>query len=136
MRYSRVADLPQPVVTAAGPRVEVHPETTAVEMRGTYRLVNRTAAPIRTVHVETPRERGGYSVRAMSFDRAAKPQLTDAAYGYRIFELAQPLAPGESLQFRFEVSFRPRGFAEGRQQTKVVRNGSSFDRMLLPFIGY
>jgi ABC-2 type transport system permease protein len=135
-RYSRYRDLPQPVVTAADLRIELYPEQTAVDMSGTYRLVNRTAAPIRTVHVETPRERGGYSVRAMSFDRAAKPQLTDAAYGYRIFELAQPLAPGESLQFGFDVSFRPRGFAAGRQQTKVVRNGSYFDRMLLPFIGY
>ncbi|HEY4639816.1 MAG TPA: hypothetical protein VII75_00600, partial [Thermoanaerobaculia bacterium] len=135
-RYSRYRDLPQPVVTAADLRIEIYPEQTAVDMSGTYRLVNRTATPIHAVHVETPRERGGYSVRAMSFDRAAKPQLTDAAYGYRIFELAQPLAPGESLQFRFDVSFRPRGFAAGRQQTKVVRNGSYFDRMLLPFIGY
>jgi ABC-2 type transport system permease protein len=135
-RYSRYRDLPQPVVTAADLRIELYPEQTAVDMSGTYRLINRTAAPIRTVHVETPRERGGYSVRAMSFDRAAKPQLTDAAYGYRIFELAQPLAPGEALQFRFDVSLHPRGFAAGRQQTKVVRNGSYFDRMLLPFIGY
>jgi hypothetical protein len=135
-RYSRYRDLPQPVMTAADLRIELYPEQTAVDMSGTYRLINRTGAPIRTVHVETPRERGGYAVRAMSFDRAVRPQLTDAAHGYRIFELTQPLAPGEALQFRFDVSFHPRGFAAGRQQTNVVRNGSYFDRMLLPFIGY
>jgi len=135
-RYGRYRDLPQPVMTAADLRIELYPEQTAVDMSGTYRLVNRTGATIRTVHVETPRERGGYAVRSMSFDRASRPRLTDAAYGYRIFELAQPLAPGEALQFRFDVSFRPRGFAERWQQTKVVRNGSYFDRMLLPFIGY
>jgi len=135
-RYGRYRDLPQPAMTAADLRIELYPEQTAVDMRGTYRLINRTAAAIRTVHIETPRERGGYAVRSMSFDRAARPQLTDASYGYRIFELAQPLAPGEALKFRFDVSFRPRGFAERRQQTKVVRNGSYFDRMLLPFIGY
>jgi hypothetical protein len=135
-RYGRYRDLPQPVMTAADLRIELYPEQTAVDMSGTYRLVNRTGATIRTVHVETPRERGGYAVRSMSFDRASRPRLTDAAYGYRIFELAHPLAPDEALQFRFDVSFRPRGFAERWQQTKVVRNGSYFDRMLLPFIGY
>jgi hypothetical protein len=135
-RYGRYRDLPQPVMTAADLRIEIYPEQTAVDISGTYRLINRTATPIRTVHVETPRERDGYAVRSMSFDRAARPQVTDASYGYRIFELAQPLAPGQALQFRFDVSFRPRGFAERRQQTKVVHNGSYFDRMLLPFIGY
>jgi len=135
-RYGRYRDLPQPVMAAADLRIELYPEQAAADMSGTYRLVNRTGATIRTVHVETPRERGGYAVRSMSFDRAARPRLTDAAYGYRIFELAQPLAPGEALQFRFDVSFRPRGFAERWQQTKVVRNGSYFDRMLMPFIGY
>jgi len=135
-RYGRYRDLPQPVMAAADLRIELYPEQTAVDMSGTYRLVNRTGATIRTVHVETPRERGGYAVRSMSFDRASGPRLTDGVHGYRIFELAQPLAPGEALQFRFDVSFRPRGFAERWQQTKVVRNGSYFDRMLLPFIGY
>ncbi|MDQ3280423.1 MAG: hypothetical protein M3Q69_03320 [Acidobacteriota bacterium] len=135
-RYSRYRNLPQPLITAADLRLEVYPEQTGADMRGTYRLTNKTAAPIRAVHVETPRNRGGYEVRSMSFDRAAQAQLVDAAYGYRIFELAQPLEPGESLQFRFEVSFRPRGFAHDAQQTKIVRNGTYFDRLLLPFIGY
>lgn len=134
-RYGQYRDLPQPVITAADLRLELYPEETGVDMSGTYRLMNKTGAPIRTVHVETPRSVGGYEVQSMSFDRATKPQLTDAAYGYRIFELLRPLAPGESLRFRFAVSSRPHGFAQ-RAQTKLVRNGTYFDRMLLPFIGY
>jgi ABC-2 type transport system permease protein len=132
-RYGRYRDLPQPVITAADLRLELFPEEKAVDMSGSYRLMNETGLPIGTVHVETPRVGGGYEVRSMSFDRAARPQLADA--GYRIFELQQPLAPGQSLQFKFDVSFRPRGFAQ-RAQTKIVRNGTYFDRLLLPFIGY
>ena len=135
-RYGRHRDLPQPVITSADLRFELYPDQTAVDLSGSYRLTNRTSATIRAIHVETPRNVGGYEVRSMSFDRAAKPHLTDPAYGYRIFELERPLAPGESLQFRFEVSLRPRGFPHGGAQTKIVRNGTWFDRMLLPFIGY
>src|SRR5439155_10320163 len=52
-RYSRSRELPQPVVTAADLRSEIYPEQKAVHKIGTYRVVNRTVAPIRTVHVET-----------------------------------------------------------------------------------
>lgn len=135
-RYGRYRNLPQPVITDADLRLEIYPEDTRTDMSGTYRLTNKTGAPIRDVHVETPRNVGGYAVRSMSFDRAATPELTDAAYGYRIYQLERPLAPGESLQFQFDVSYRPRGFAHGGPQTKLVRNGTYFDRLLLPFIGY
>jgi aminopeptidase N len=40
------------------------------------------------------------------------------------------------MQFSFDAAFRPRGFRHGGAQTMVVRNGSYFDRRLLPFIGY
>jgi hypothetical protein len=135
-RYGRYRDLPQPVITAADLRFELYPEETRVDMSGTYRLVNKSGATMRTVHIETPRNTGGYAVRSMTFDRAVKAQVTDAAYGYRIFELEKPLTPGDALQFKFDVSFRPRGFARGGGQTKIVLNGSYFDRALLPFIGY
>jgi len=134
--YGRYRDLPQPVITAADLRIEIYPEHTRADMSGSYQLINKTAAPIRDVHVETPRDRGGYAVNSMSFDRAAKVQLVDGAHGYRIFQLERPLAPGESLQFRFAISYHPRGFPHGGAHTRIVRNGTYFDRMLLPFIGY
>lgn len=135
-RYGRYRNLPQPQITAADLRIELYPDETAADMSGSYRLVNESGAMIPAVHVATQRERGGYEVRSMSFDRAAKPRLVDSAYGYRIFDLERPLAPGESLQFHFSVAYRPRGFTQGQQQTKIVRNGTYFDRLLLPFIGY
>jgi hypothetical protein len=97
--------------------------------------VNQTGVPIRSVHVETPNGRD-YEVRSMKFDRAFKAEMLDAEHGYRIFALQHALAPGQSMQFSFDVAFRPRGFRHGGAQTLVVRNGSYFDRRLLPFIGY
>jgi ABC-2 type transport system permease protein len=134
-RYARYKDLPQPVIAGAELRFEIYPERGAVDMRGSYRLVNQTGAPIRSVHVESPSGRD-YEVRSMKFDRSAKAEVVDPEHGYRIFALERALAPGEAMQFSFEVAFRPRGFRHGGGQTMVVRNGSYFDRRLLPFIGY
>lgn len=134
-RYGRYADLPQPVIAGAELRYEIYPEQGAVDSRGSYRLVNQTGVPIRLVHVDTPSGRA-YEVRSMTFDRAFKVEAVDPKHGYRIFALERALAPGESMRFSFDLAFRPRGFQHGGGQTMVVRNGSYFDRRLLPFIGY
>lgn len=134
-RYARYKDLPQPVIAGADLRFEIHPEKYAVDMRGSYRLVNRTGVPIQSVHIETPNGRS-YVVRSMTFDRTAKATVVDPEHGYRIFALERPLMPGESLRFSFDTALRPRGFPHGGWHTSVVRNGSYFDRRLLPFIGY
>jgi ABC-2 type transport system permease protein len=134
-RYARYADLPQPAIAGAELRFEIDPDAPGVDARGSYRLVNQTGVPIRSVHVDSPSGRD-YEVRSMTFDRPAKTEAADAEHGYRIFALERALAPGESMQFSFDVAFRPRGFRHGGAQTMVVRNGSYFDRRLLPFIGY
>ena len=134
-RYAKYKDLPQPVIAGAELRFEIYPEAAALESRGSYRLVNQTGVPIRFVHVESPSGRD-YEVRSMKFDRASKAEMLDPEHGYRIFALERALAPGESMQFFFDTAFRPRGFRHGAGQTMVVRNGSYFDRRLLPFIGY
>jgi ABC-2 type transport system permease protein len=132
-RYGRFEGVPQPTITDATLRVELYPDRSAVDLRGTYRLVNRTSAAIDSVHVYADARLEG---RSFSFDRAARPVLADTQAGYRIYALDRALAPGDSLQLTFDVGFRERGFANDRGQTDLVRNGSHFDRRWLPFIGY
>lgn len=139
-RYGRYEDAPQPTITAASLRVEIHPETPAVDLRGTYRLVNRTDAPIDSVHVFVAPE---IDARSISLGRAgdgsgagAAPAVVDDALGYRIFALDRPLAPGDSVELAFDVAFRPRGFPNDQLPTEVVASGTYFDRRWLPFIGY
>jgi len=132
-RYGRFADAPQPVITAADLRLEIHPREPAADVRGAYRLVNRTGALIDSVHVVMDPD---MEARSFTLDRAARPVVVDEETGYRIFALAQPLAPGDSLRLAFDVAFRPRGFRSRGIQTAVVANGTYFDRRWLPFIGY
>ncbi|HEY9422134.1 MAG TPA: M1 family aminopeptidase, partial [Thermoanaerobaculia bacterium] len=132
-RYKRFDGAPQPLLVAADLRLEIHPDEPAVDMRGGYRLVNRTGAAIDSIHVMTDRDVG---IRLISFDRVARPVTVDEETGYRIFTLERPLAPGDSLRLSFDTAFRPRGFRSREIPTSVVGNGTYFDRRLLPFIGY
>jgi ABC-2 type transport system permease protein len=132
-RYKPFEDSPQPVIVDAELRVEIYPEKPAVDMRGTYRLVNRTAASIDSVHVYTDPK---VEARSMSFDRAARAVRTDGEVGYRIYALERALEPGGLMRLSFDVSYRPRGFPNSDIQRDAVSNGAYFDRRWMPIIGY
>ena len=133
-RYGRYQDVAQPTITDVELRVEIYSDAPAVDLAGTYRLVNRTGEAIDSVHVS--RVSPPVHVRSISFDHAAELVLVDEEVGYRIYALEHALEPGDSLQLAFDMAFRPRGFPNSGIQTDVVSNGAYFDRRWLPFIGY
>jgi ABC-type transport system involved in multi-copper enzyme maturation permease subunit len=132
-RYGRYADRPQPRLTATTLHVEIYPRRRAVDIRGTYRLVNRSAAAIDSIHVATA---PGTETRALAFSRPAARVRTDAELHHRIYALATPLPPGDSLRLDFRVRFAPKGFGESGADASVVGNGTYFQDDLLPGIGY
>jgi ABC-2 type transport system permease protein len=132
-RYRRYAGLPQPRLTGARLRVEIYPERREARVRGSYRLVNRSAVPIGSIHVATVPE---VETGAVSFDRPAASVLVDAERGYRIYALKAPLQPGDSLRLDFQVHVEPHGFRESGADASVVANGTLFTNGALPAIGY
>ncbi|MDQ2669075.1 MAG: hypothetical protein M3Y31_00445, partial [Gemmatimonadota bacterium] len=132
-RYARYEGVPQPTITDADLRIEIHPEAPAVEARGSFTLVNRTGSVIDSVHVYLQRD---VTAHSLSFDRRAEAVLVDEEVGYRIYELERALGPGDAVRLTFDVAFRPQGFRNSGNQTDVVANGAYFHRIWLPFIGY
>ena len=141
-RYGKFEDALQPTVTGTKLHVEIYPERRVVDVRGTYTLVNRSAAPIRTIHLFLNPE---VETRAVSFDRESRVVIADDTLGHRTVDLAHALEPGHSLQMTLDVRFVPRGFANRNPNTSVVRNGTYFDhnggrrvnhRRWLPLVGY
>ncbi len=55
---------------------------------------------------------------------------------YSIYELEQPLAPGEVLQMTFNVGYRSHGFRDGNEKPELAYNGTFFDSGYFPGIGY
>ena len=133
-RYGRYVDVPQPTISSAELRVEIHPDESAVDLRGTFRMVNRSGVAIDSVHVFFADP--GIQARSVSFGRTAEVVLVDEEVGYRIYALEQSLVPGDSMQLSFDVAFRPHGFPNSGIQTAVGGNGAYFNRAWLPFIGY
>lgn len=131
--YKRYEKLPQPLITRCELQVEIHPSRRAVDVRGTYRLENQSGRAIDAVHVITDDE---VEARALVFDRAARPISNDERRRYRIFALDRPLQPGESMKLSFHVAHAPRGFANGGAPSRVLGNGTYFDRSWMPVIGY
>ncbi|HEX8363638.1 MAG TPA: M1 family aminopeptidase [Longimicrobium sp.] len=132
-RYGRYERIPQPRLAGTNLRVEIHPERREAEIRGTYHLVNRGAAPIDSIHVATV---PGVETGAMTFDRPAARVLADEDLGHRIYALAQPLQPGDSLRLSFRVRVASRGLSNGADAS-VAANGTFFtSEAWLPAIGY
>jgi ABC-2 type transport system permease protein len=133
-RYRRYLNVPQPLLTGVKLRVEIYPRQRAVEIRGTYLLVNNSRVAIDSVHLGTGAD---VETAAVHFDQSAKEVLVDKELGHRIYALTKPLPPGGSLRLRFEVKYKAQGFANHGADAQVVDNGSRFRNMeWLPVIGY
>ncbi|HSK75938.1 MAG TPA: hypothetical protein VLQ45_05735 [Thermoanaerobaculia bacterium] len=133
-RYGRYARVPQPRIAGTNLHVEIYPERRELDIRGSYRLVNRSAVAIDSIHVATVR---GVETGAVAFDRTARLVVGDDDRGHRIYALEKPLQPGDSLRLDFEVHGKPQGFRESGVDASVVANGTFFtNRDWLPAIGY
>lgn len=132
-RYKRHEYAPQPWVLGASLHVEIYPDEGRAEMRGTYRMVNRTGQPIDSVHLSL---HPVVTARSIRFSRTARRVLNDEELGYRIFVLQRPLAPGDSLRVAFDVEFGERGFPHRELNTSVVPGGTFLTNHWFPAIGY
>ena len=132
-KYKRFADAPAPSLFAARLHVELYPSERAAEIKGTFRLVNRTDRPIDSLHVLPSMQ---VQTGAIAFDRGARLVASDSVLRYRIYALDRPLAPGDSIAMTLELSHRPRGFQNAGTPTDVTPNGSYIEGNWLPALGY
>jgi hypothetical protein len=101
-RFRQYETIPQARRTAVDLRVEIYPEQRAVSIRGTYQLVNLGAVAIDSIHLTTNPQ---IEIGEIAFDRAARSVVADENLGYRIYALAKPLLPGDSVRLSFDARF-------------------------------
>src|SRR5687768_9203736 len=136
-QYGKYEGKPQPQRTATNLRVDIHPGDRSARMRGSFRLANRTAEPIDSIHLEP-----AFNVKTrVTFDRPARMVVNDERLGHSIYALDRPLAPGDSMTLNFDVKYEPRGFGNGGFKASgagqgVVANGTYLTGGALPVIGY
>ncbi|MEL6109144.1 MAG: M1 family aminopeptidase, partial [Planctomycetota bacterium] len=129
--YRKYVDLVQPRITDVRYDIDLYPSTRSISFRGQQTIKNKSEQPIEEVHFsfDTNYEH--------SIDLPDSTLVTDdARLGYRIYDLDEPMQPGESREMSFEVAYAPQGFAQSTQVMQIMTNGSFFNNQLAPQIGY
>jgi ABC-2 type transport system permease protein len=132
-RYRRYRDIDQPRVTDVYADVDIFPDGRRVEIRGRYRLRNRTGESIDSLHVNVPVDAGIRSLSAGASSRV----MADEELGYYIYEFPGGLSPGEQVDLCFDLAVETRGFVNNDPDLNVVRNGTFFSNShYFPSLGY
>jgi len=131
--YKKYDGIPQPRVTDVTLEVDMYPEERRVDVRGDLVLMNKSDEPIVEVHLTLDRWLDVSEVVMAG----ASCEIEDTELCYRIYELASPLEPGESVELAYSASITNPGFVNGHSNSRVVENGTFLDSgHLVPFIGY
>ena len=136
-QYRHLKDVAQPRIVAVDLNTDIYPDTRRVHFQGQFMLVNKHSRPLDTVIVSLPAENHP-RLRALALGQpgTATLALNDTASGLRLYRLAHPLAPGDSLPLTMSIDYRELGFPNSGSNTDIVGNGSFISSGYLPSLGY
>lgn len=132
-KYSQYSESAQPKITAIKLDVDLFPYDLKFDAKGTYMMVNKTNQVIDTLHIGNGHE---YEKFNFNFSRPAELVMEDEEMQLRMYELASPLLPGDSMTFDFDFTFAEKGFQNGSPNLQLIRNGTFIDHSYFPFLGY
>ncbi len=140
-RYQKYEDIPQPRITGIKLNVDIYPYRTRVISTGRMILKNSTAADVTQLFIQGPREG---KIKKLSLGLPWALQESGRDHAVYLYQLANPLKPGEETELDFEIELEQKGFknhypqsVRGSLYTRLVDNGTflyPFD--ILPAIGY
>ncbi len=126
-------DVALPRIVGVQVDVDIFPVERRVEARGLFRLVNRNDEPLQDIHLSIPRRSRVHSLDLPPHTETARHD----EYGYTIYRLNEPLAPGEEAELRFDLTVENPGFVNSDSDTSIVHNGTFFNnKQYFPSFGY
>ena len=94
---------------------------------------NISSQPITELHFTMPQIPDSVNISI----KGSTLKLKDSRLDYRIYTLANPLQPNDSVQIRFDVSRITRGFENEVSFTQLTQNGTFFNNSnIVPSFGY
>ncbi|PXX47405.1 ABC transporter permease/M1 family aminopeptidase [Undibacterium pigrum] len=131
--YKQYAIQAQPRISDVKLNVDIYPETRCANIKGSYQLVNRSKQAIQEIFIT---QKEDIDIVKMEFDFATEKNIADKKLGFHSYKLKKPLAAGEKLTLNFELRIAPKNFLGMSQGSPLYYNGSFFNSMLMPHIGY
>ncbi len=136
-QYRRLRAVAQPRLVAVDLTTDIFPKDRAVRFRGQFMLVNKHRRALDTVIVSLPaEEHPRVHALALGAPGQATLALLDSTLGLRLYRLAHPLAPGDSLPLALDILYQERGFPNSGSRLDIVYNGTFISSGYLPSLGY
>lgn len=127
--------LTQPKIIDTKLLIEIYPEKRDFTAEGYFILKNKSDQEIKDIHIQENMD-FQVSVEKLVFSRKAVIKEAYDEFNYYIYELAEPLLPGDTIKMDFLVNFHTIGFVEGGSNVDVVYNGTFFNNFYFPVFGY
>ncbi len=130
--YKKYRGLLQPTVMHVDYTIDLYPEKRDLKVTGNLSLTNKENRPIDTLFLNT------FSGIELDLDiERAKLAFENEDQQVKCYTLSPPLAPGDTIQFRYTALLDTRGFENNVRFTQVVPNGSFFNTQnITPQLGY
>ncbi|GAA0363618.1 hypothetical protein GCM10009092_30040 [Bowmanella denitrificans] len=131
--YKGFANLPMPDIQHIRTEVDFYPDQRQVQIHGQYQLLNKQNQPIEQILVG---ENWQVPLHSISLN-TDNHLMYDQRLGQRIFKLAKPLEPGQSLTLDFSLTLMQSGYS-ALPQHKILTREFSYLRAIpyFPAIGY
>lgn len=135
-QYGQYRHLLQPRIIAVSAAVDIYPHQKQLRMAATYTLQNKTTQAIDTLFINyIGGKKTAYHFKKLEPLVPFTVIRDDTKFGFKLIRLQQPLQPGDSIAFAFEMQYKPRGLFD-RINAPVVSNGTFVNNSLMPSIGY
>lgn len=127
--YGKFKDSPQPRITASYIELDLRPETRDFNVLGKFTLENKSTSAIDSIHINHNSLESEFT-----FSRPFEWVLEDDSMNYDIYQLEEPLLPGDTVTFTFNLFNKPNEIL--RSNSPIRGNGTFINNTLFPRIGY
>ncbi|MFO1305007.1 MAG: hypothetical protein U1F54_14830 [Burkholderiales bacterium] len=120
---------PQPKVRAADVKADIFPSEQRARITGTLSLVNANNRPVTDLYVTYPR---GARDAKLEWSAPAELVKSQPEMRWHHYRLATPMAPGATMDLRFDLTYGARGFRNDGADPTVLANGTFLNPGLVP----
>lgn len=128
--YKKYQDYAQPRITDVYVDMNIFPEERNYHAKAKFTLVNKSETAIDTIYLDH-----GRNLQSIVFDRDNKKVLEDTIFNVRLYQLTEPLMPGDTLKADIEVANLSNTWL--RDRSPIIENGTFVNNFsLFPTFGY
>lgn len=133
LTYKKYQDIPQPRWVDLDYQIDIHPYERNLYTRVRALVVNKTDAPIPELHFTLPPEMDSVHILI----DGARLTLDDDRLIYRIYQLNEPMLPGDTLSIEVVAKKETRGFENEVSFNGLTQNGTFINHnTFMPSFGY